>query len=273
MAKASQQKTVLYLGDIVGEAGISAVAEAIDRLRADYSPDIIIAQGENLSGGRGITESDYNRLRDLGIDGVTGGNWSLHHKEIEPLLSDPGTPITAPANWLEAAKPGWKRFKAGGAEVLLISLLGQIFSRRDMPAIQNPLLEVDRILKDQGFDSPNPPDLVIVNLHGDFSSEKKTIGYYLDGRASLVVGDHWHIQTGDAAVLPAGTAHITDVGMCGSLNSSLGVSFDCVIPRWRDGKTVANTWDEAKPWQINGVLARFEDRTAKSCQMVRLVID
>ena len=273
MAKDSQTKTVLYLGDVVGEAGLSAVAESIDRLRADYAPDIIIAQGENLSGGRGINLADFGRLRDLGIDGVTGGNWSLHHKEIEPLLADPKAPIVAPANWLQAAKPGWKRFEAGGAEVLLISLLGQIFSRRDMPAIQNPLLEVDRILMAEGFDSPSPPDLIIVNLHGDFSSEKKTIGYYLDGRASLVVGDHWHIQSNDAAVLPAKTAHITDVGMCGSLHSSLGVSFDCVIPRWRDGKTVANRWDEAKPWQICGVLARFEGQTAKACQTVRLVID
>ena len=106
-----------------------------------------------------------------------------------------------------------------------------------------------------------------------FSSEKKTIGYYLDGRASLVVGDHWHIQSNDAAVLPAGTAHITDVGMCGSLHSSLGVSFDSVIPRWRDGKAVANVWDEDKPWQLCGVAAVFDDQKATKAEAIRLVVD
>ena len=267
-------RTVIYLGDVVGEVGLAALGLRIDQLRQDYSPDVIIAQGENLSGGRGITPADFDRLRDLGIDGVTGGNWSLHHSEIEPLLADPNQPITAPANWLPAAGPGWKRFETGsGQKVLLVSLLGQIFGRRDIPPISNPLLAVDRILVEQGFDSPNPPDLIIVNLHGDFSSEKKTIGYYLDGRASLVVGDHWHIQTGDASVLPAGTAHITDVGMCGTLHSSLGVSFDSVIARWRDGKTVANRWDEEKPWQINGVVARFAGRQALSADPVRIIIN
>ena len=266
--------TVIYLGDVVGEIGLAVLGLRIDQLRQDYNPDVIIAQGENLSDGRGITPADFDRLRDLGIDGVTGGNWSLHHSEIEPLLADPNQPITAPANWLPTAGPGWKRFETGsGQKVLLVSLLGQVLGRRDIPPISNPLLAVDRILAEQGFDSPNPPDLIIVNLHGDFSSEKKTIGYYLDGRASLVVGDHWHIQTGDASVLPAGTAHITDVGMCGTLHSSLGVSFDSVIPRWRDGKTVANVWDEDKPWQINGVVARFAGQKATQAEAIRLIVD
>ena len=274
MAAKDSQTTIIYLGDIVSQAGLAAVEAGLDQIRQQYQPDAIIAQGENLTGGKGISPADFDRLRDLGVDGVTGGNWSLHDPAIEPLLADPEVPLTAPANWLPAAKPGWKRWPtASGRQVLMISLLGQLAGRRDLPAIGNPLLEVDRILAKEGFDSPNPPDAIVVNLHGDFSSEKLTIGYYLDGRASLVVGDHWHVQTNDAAVLPEGTAHITDVGMCGSLHSSLGLDFDSIIPRWRDGRQTTNRWDERRPWQINGVVARLDGRLAASAEPVRLILD
>ena len=266
--------TIIYLGDIVAQAGLAAVTASLDQLRQTYQPDVILAQGENLTDGRGITPADFNRLRALGIDGVTGGNWSLHHPSIEPLLADPSVPITAPANWLPAAKPGWKRLTtADGRTVLIISLLGQLQGRRGMPSTTNPLLTVDRILAAEGFDSPRPPAAIVVNLHGDLSSEKRTIGYYLDGRTSLVVGDHWHVQTNDAAVLPRGTAHLTDVGMCGSLHSSLGVHFDSVIPRWRDGRTTTNRWDDRRPWQINGVVARGDGRRATTVQPIRLILD
>ena len=266
--------TIIYLGDVVSRAGLSALEVGLDQLRQQYQPDAIIVQGENLTDGRGISPADFDRLRALGIDGVTGGNWTLHDSTIEPLLADPKVPITGPANWLPAAGPGWKRWSAAnGQTVLMISLLGQLAGRRDLPSTTNPLLAVDRILVGEGFDSPQPPDAIVINLHGDFSSEKRTIGYYLDGRASLVVGDHWHTQTNDAAVLPAGTAHITDVGMCGSLHSSLGLDFDSVIPRWRDGRQTTNRWDERRPWQINGVVARLDGRLAISASPIRLILD
>lgn len=274
MAKKPQPSlTIIYLGDVVSRAGLAALEAGLDQIRRQYRPDVIIAQGENLTGGKGISPADFDRLRDLGIDGVTGGNWSLQDPSIEPLLADPKVPITAPANWLPAAQPGWKRFLAGGREILMISLLGHLASPRKLPEIGNPLLAVDRILAAEGFDSPRPPDAIVVNLHGDFSSEKLTVGYYLDGRASLVVGDHWHVQTADAAVLPAGTAHITDVGMCGSLHSSLGLDFDSIIPRWRDGRQTTNRWDERRPWQINGVVARLDGRLAASAEPLRLILD
>jgi calcineurin-like phosphoesterase len=100
----------------------------------------------------------------------------------------------------------------------------------------------------------------LVNFHGDFSSEKVVIGHYLDGRVTAVVGDHWHVPTADARILPAGTAHITDVGMCGALDSSLGVKFASVIPRWRDQAKSANALETAGRRQFNAVLISTNDK-------------
>jgi hypothetical protein len=102
---------------------------------------------------------------------------------------------------------------------------------------------------------------VVVNFHGDLSSEKRVIGYYLDGRASLVVGDHWHVASADAMILPGGTAHMTDVGMCGTLHSSLGVSKEIIIARWHDGAKNKNDIAVGGPYQLNGVVAAIDTKT------------
>jgi len=103
-----------------------------------------------------------------------------------------------------------------------------------------------------------------VNFHGDFSSEKLILGHYLDGRVSMVVGDHWHVPTADAQVLPKGTAHITDVGMCGSLDSSLGVTFGSVLPRWRDGLQTRNELETGGRTQFNALLVSIDEVTGKA---------
>jgi len=113
----------------------------------------------------------------------------------------------------------------------------------------------------------------VVNFHGDYSSEKRIIGYYLDGRVSMVVGDHWHIATADADVLPKGTAHITDVGMCGSLDSSLGVKFDTLITRWRDDHQNRNVLETEGRMQFNALLATIDEQTglATAAKQIRQV--
>ena len=103
--------------------------------------------------------------------------------------------------------------------------------------------------------------ITVVNFHGDYSSEKKVIGYYLDGRASLVVGDHWHVPTADAMILPNGTAHITDVGMCGALDSSLGVKLDVIINRWNKNIPSMNILEDNGRMQFNGILANIDNTT------------
>ena len=265
---------ILYIGDVMGAAGLGAVAATLADLKRRYRPDCVAAQGENLTDGRGLSLVDVDRLRQVGVDFITGGNWSAHRPETHQLLADPEVPVIGPANFTPESGPGWKIWNDHpSGPVLFISILGQLVGRH-LPPISNPLKAVDQILEKAGFGVNQPPVAIVVNFHGDFSSEKRTIGYYLDGRVSLVVGDHWHIQTADAQVLPKGTAHITDVGMAGSIHSSLGVDLDVVIGRWRDQATLANRLDGRRPWQLNAVLADIgSDGMATSIIPIREIID
>ena len=262
--------TILYIGDIVGQAGLKTIELFLPSLRDKHQPDLIVAQGENVTDGRGISRADLRQLLDLGVDFVTGGNWTTYRPEMISALASRNQPIIGPANFTPQAGPGHKIYTTSNNQrVLLISLLGQVVGRQ-LPAITNPLLTVDKILANYQSDKLAA---IVVNFHGDFSSEKRTIGYYLDGRVTLVVGDHWHIQTNDAMILPKGTAHITDVGMVGSLNSSLGVDLDSVIPRWRDSKVTTNQIDNRRPWQLNAVFVKCRNQSAEQIETIRLVKD
>lgn len=243
---------ILYIGDIMGEMGIATVAEIVPKLRLEMSIDLVIAQGENVTDGKGISPEDFKRLQKMGIDFFTGGNWSPTRPDIIPLLSDPQVPIIRPANYPDGTPGlGYKYASTKQGKVLVISLLGRIVGRDADKPVDNPLVVIDQILSSQtGVDRT----ACVVNFHGDYSSEKVVIGHYLDGRVSLAVGDHWHVPTADARILPGGTAHITDVGMCGALNSSLGVSYETVITRWHDGVQTKNELETKGPRQFNAVL-------------------
>jgi metallophosphoesterase (TIGR00282 family) len=245
---------ILYVGDVMGETGVEAVEKVLPALRRTRKIDLVIAQAENVSGGRGITAEDFARLRKAGVDFCSGGNWSLHHQDIISALNDPAQPIIRPANY-PGGTPGLgaKYVKAGGGQVLVVSLLGQIVGKDADKPTDNPLHVIDRILEQE---KDTPKQATVVNFHGDFSSEKVVIGHYLDGRVSAVIGDHWHVPTADARVLPGGTAHISDVGMCGALDSSLGVSFASVVPRWYGGKPTRNELETKGPRQFNAVLVK-----------------
>lgn len=237
---------ILYVGDVMGETGLRVVEKIIPQLRREKNIDLVIAQAENASDGKGVTPEDFKRLQKAGVDFCTGGNWSLYRTEIAPMMSDPNQPIIRPANYPQGTPGLGYKYMDG---VLVISLLGQIVGKDKDRPVDNPLQIVDRILKEE-----KEAKVVVVNLHGDYSSEKVVIGHYLDGRVSAVIGDHWHVPTADARILPGGTAHITDVGMCGALDASLGVTYDSVLPRWRDGKATRNVLETKGRTQFNAVL-------------------
>jgi metallophosphoesterase (TIGR00282 family) len=244
---------ILYVGDVMGDVGLQVVERVVPKLRAEKKIDLVIAQAENVSDGKGVTVADFQRLRKAGVDFCSGGNWSLHRSDIVPALNDPAQPIIRPANY-PAGTPGLG-FKYIN-EVLVISLLGRIVGKDADKPTDNPLLVVDKILKAQ---ETTHKVATVVNFHGDYSSEKVVIGHYLDGRVTAIVGDHWHVPTADARVLPAGTAHITDVGMCGALDASLGVTYDSIIPRWRDGTKTRNVLAGNGPKQFNAVLVEANE--------------
>lgn len=256
---------ILYIGDIMGRPGMDTVGHVLPGLKNEEQIDFVIAQGENVTDGRGMSLDDMRELQSYGVDFFTGGNWSLFR---DGVLTDEH-PVIRPANYPEGTPGvGYKRISHATGSVLIISLLGQIVGKDAARPVQNPLQVVDKIL-----DSAEPADAVIVNFHGDYSSEKRVIGYYLDGRVSAVIGDHWHVPTADAMVLPKGTAHISDVGMCGTLHSSLGVKTDLIIKRWSSGEASKNELETQGPRQFNAVFVDIENRLARSIQQIQRVLD
>jgi len=250
---------ILYLGDIMATAGLELIERVLPDLRAELSVDVVIAQAENLSDGKGVRVQDFARLKTAGVDFCTGGNHTLFRDEIYPQLSNPHEPIVRPANYpADTPGLGYKYVETPAGKVLVVSLLGQIVGKHADVEVANPLQTIDAILESQQHIKRAA---TVVNFHGDFSSEKIVIGNYLDGRVSMVVGDHWHVPTADARVQPGGTAHMTDAGMCGILNSSLGVTYDSIIPRWRDGKQTRNLMETKGPLQLNGLLADVDATT------------
>jgi len=264
---------ILYLGDIMGSLGIRTVENLLPSIRTEYQVDVVIAQAENTTAGKGISLEDFAHLRKIGIDFCTGGNWSLNQPDIIQAMNDPVQPIIRPANYpVDTPGLGYKYIKTNAGSILVISLLGQIVGRDSAKPINNPLKVVDAILESQ----KNILKIAtVVNFHGDYSSEKFVVGRYLDGRASLVVGDHWHVPTADAMVLPGGTAHISDVGMCGSLDSCLGVKTSIIMDRWQSGRASRNELESAGRLQFNAVLADIDINTglANGVQHIRQIID
>lgn len=264
---------ILYVGDVMADPGLAVVEKLLPEVRKEYAVDVVIAQAENLSDGKGVTLTDYKRLLAAGVDFCTGGNHSLAREAIFSQLADPAQPIIRPANYpLGTPGLGYKYIQKAKDKVLVVSLLGQIVGKDAKLPLENPLKTIDRILE---AEQKTTRAATIVNFHGDYSSEKRMIGYYLDGRVTAVVGDHWHVPTADASILPEGTAHMTDVGMCGSLDSSLGVSFDSLIPRWRDGEKTRNTIEYGGRMQFNALFVQADPTTglARRVEAIQRITD
>lgn len=261
---------ILYIGDIMAEPGILAVERLLPQVVRENAVDFVVAQAENVSEGKGLSLADYERLKAAGVHAFSGGNHTPSRPETSALLESPAEPVVGPANMPDCPGPGYKLVATAKGPVLIVSLLGGIVGRQAEIPTENPLRTIDEIL---ARDDLRERVATVVNFHGDFSSEKVVAGYYLDGRASMVVGDHWHVPTADAEVLPKGTAHITDVGMCGSLDSSLGVTFDSIIPRWRDGLQTRNQIETGGRMQFNALLADIDENTgrATTARHIRMV--
>lgn len=223
-----QPLTIAFLGDVNGAPGRKVLGQQISNLRDDHQPDVIIANGENIRSGSGITPDLYKWLRTNGIDGVTLGDHVYRDQKILPQLQDPAEPILRPAN-LSPSAAGKRLFKVelpGGGEFWVITLLGRIFF--PLPA-NDPFQVVDEMLAQ----IPGPKPLVLVEVHMEATSEKVALAHHVDGRVSAVVGTHTHVPTADARVLPGGTAFITDVGMCGPYDSVIGRRKQAVLQHMR----------------------------------------
>lgn len=215
---------ILHIGDIIGRSGRKAVQTFLPAVRSEYKPDIIIANAENSSGGFGITYAVYEELLRLDIDILTTGNHVWDNKETEKTI-DKMERLIRPANMPEGLPGrGYITIEKNGEKFTAVNLIGRVF----MGLSDCPFRKFDSIIKEtEGF--------VFVDFHAEASSEKTAFGFYADGRAGAVAGTHTHVQTNDDRVLPKGTLYITDTGMCGSLNSVIGMEKSAPIERFLMG--------------------------------------
>jgi len=211
--------TLVFLGDIIGAPGRLALQRHLAAVRERYTPDAVIANGENIRNGSGITPELYRVLREIGVDAVTLGDHCFRDPKITPVLDDPQEPICRPAN-LSRRAPGKRsiRLPAGGSrprDIHIVTVLGRIFF--PLPA-DDPFACVDQYLSEV----PERQPIVIVEAHMEATSEKAALAHHLDGRVAAVLGTHTHVPTADARVLRGGTAFQTDLGMCGPFDSVIG---------------------------------------------------
>lgn len=246
------------IGDVVGQPGRRAVRRLVPDLRRELALDLVIANGENAAGGYGITPDTAEELLHSGVDLLTSGNHIWDQKEIIPHL-DEGLPLLRPANY--PAAPGRGYLIQDG--VMVLNLMGRLF----MPALDCPFRTASQILA--AAEAAGAPPVIIVDFHAEATSEKQSLGWYLDGRVSAVIGTHTHVGTVDARILPKGTAYLTDVGMTGPVNSVIGSDANAVIDRFLTGMP-QRAAVAAGPALLNAALLDIDAATGRAISIQRI---
>lgn len=216
----------LIIGDIIGKPGREAVAALLPQLRRELALDMVIANGENVAAGMGITPRLADELLGMDIDVITSGNHIWDKREIYDYL-ETDRPLLRPINYPdEAPGRGWLiHHLPDGDEVAVVNAMGRVF----MNQLDSPFNAIDRLLDEAAVELP---PVRIVDFHCEITSEKNAMGWHLDGRVTAVVGTHTHVPTADARLLPKGTAYISDIGMTGPRDSIIGMSVETVMPRF-----------------------------------------
>jgi len=248
---------ILMIGDVIGRPGRRAVEALVPGLRQEYGLDLVIANGENAAGGLGLTKETAEELFGAGVDVLTSGNHIWDKKEILSTL-DSELAILRPLNYPPGV-PGRGYLIKGKA--LIVNLVGRTF----MGNFDCPFRAMDELLEEL----VDRPPVVIVDFHGEATSEKMALGWYLDGRASAVLGTHTHVGTVDTRLLPKGTAYVTDVGMTGPVDSVIGDDTEAAIGRFLS--QLPHRLSVGKGAVIfNSVLVEVEESTGRARSIVRI---
>lgn len=255
---------VLFIGDIVGATGREFFAQNISAIKQQHAIDLVVVNGENSSNqGRGITPAVAQFLFEHEVDVITSGNHIWYSRDIYTYL-DQNPHIIRPANFPAGAPgSGVAIVKVRGKDVAIVNLQGRVFMKEHLAC---PLRTIDSMLtylKDKS-------SLIFVDYHAEATSEKMALAYYVEGRVSGVVGTHTHIQTADERILPKGTAYITDLGMCGSLNSMLGMQKEAIINHFLTQLPVKFTVDSIPPYLLSGAWIEVDAATGKAIAIERV---
>ncbi len=258
--------TILFFGDVIGALGRKGLVQALPELRKRYTPDLIIANVENLAHGAGVTAKTLEELMTAGVDIFTGGNHSWDNPLGTPLFDDPAwqTRLIVPLNYGGAKNGQGQAFTTiKDAPVMVVNLMGQIFSH---PETRSPFETLERLLKKY-----NPkPNVILVDLHAETTAEKEAFGHFADGKVSAVLGTHTHVPTADAKILPCGTAYVTDVGRCGAYDSVIGFEKQSVIKRFIGQTERKYELPTQGICEVNGIVIRVDLTSGHTLSLDRI---
>lgn len=259
---------ILFFGDVFGRPGRKSVSTIIEQLCRQYSPDFVLANVENLAGGHGITSATLDELKRLGFHGFSSGNHVWDNREGLPLLDSEPT-LLRPANYpnlpgYPCPGHGHAILQAERKQLLFINIMGRSF----IEAVNCPFQTIDAILANRPEGVP-----VLVDFHAETTSEKYAMGWFLNGRVAAVVGTHTHVQTADARILSGGTAYITDVGMCGSFDSVIGLDSSEIITKFITKRKTAYQVAAQNPGVSAVVIVLGPDGRAISIERIYKTVD
>lgn len=254
---------VLCVGDVCSPCGCEAALKLIPELKREFSVDFTIVNGENSAAGNGITPESAGLVFSAGADVITGGNHTLRRPEIYEML-DSNPCLLRPDNIESEYGGGYVLCDLGKYRAAVINLSGQVYLERSKP--QNAFAAAEKLVlraKAEGA------DFIFVDFHAEATSEKRAMGFFLDGRVSAVFGTHTHVQTADEQILPCGTGYITDLGMTGVIDSILGVEKQIIINRLRVGGSEKFLQAEGAS-MLNGCLFELDDKTGLAVSVKRI---
>lgn len=256
---------ILFIGDVVGSPGREMVKNYLPKLKEKYHPNVTIVNGENAAAGKGITEKIYKEFLECGAQVITMGNHTWDKKEIFEFIDDAKYMIR-PANFPEGTPGrGIVFLNVNGVEIAVLNLQGRTF----LPPIDDPFKKVDELIEI----AKKRTNIIFLDFHGEATSEKQAMGWYVDGKVSAVVGTHTHTQTADERILPNGTAYITDVGMTGPYDGILGVDREAVLKRFLTSLPVRFEVIKNGRTQLNGIVVTIDQRTGKASKIERVIIN
>ncbi|QOL82562.1 TIGR00282 family metallophosphoesterase [Pseudooceanicola spongiae] len=258
---------ILFLGDVMGRAGRDAVTQTLPKLREAWKLDFVVVNGENASHGAGLTGAHAKGILDAGADVVTLGDHAFDQRDMLQFIETEPR-VIRPLNFAkEAPGRGFRVFDAkGGRKVLVTQVLGQVFMKRPF---DDPFSHIDSILKKHPMGGMVQASLV--DVHCEATSEKMALGHWCDGRASVVVGTHTHVPTGDAQILNKGTAYLSDAGMTGDYDSVIGMEKSEPMRRFITGMVKGRFTPAEGEATLSGLYVETDDRTGKATrvEMVR----
>jgi metallophosphoesterase (TIGR00282 family) len=267
---------ILFFGDVFGRPGREALKAVVPEWQEKYKPDAIIANVENIAHGSGVNEQTLGELRMMGVFSCfTSGNHIWNDGEAKTMVENNDWLLIRPENYPTGVPGnGHKVIMVGTQKVLVVNILGRSFMRAE---VDSPFVAMDKVLEQyslQDEDEKEQVNAIFVDFHAETTSEKRAMGFYLDGRISAIVGTHTHVPTADAQVLSQGTAYISDVGMVGPFPSSIGLEAEGIIQQFLTQMPSKKAIPETGQAEIGAVLIDIQrDGLAENIQQLRKIID